>query len=593
MIRRAALLLAMQLLAACISREQLVCTEATQCSLHDGGQCIDGGCAYPDDACPSGQRFSGLAGLQADECVPVTADDSGSGTTGPGEPAACSGVDCSGAGTCVLIDEEPTCACAPGYFMVGLECLLDPCDHVACHFVDDIAGDDANDGSRGAPWRSLARVSQAIAEAQPGDHFLLRRGGVWGDADGGYRLTIANATGTAEAPIVVGAFGPLADGAPRIAPGNAHITASSHVELRDLDIEDDPTLTELSDLFGHRPCVGVQQSDHVLVLDNRLTGCDSRGVWVYEGSSYTAIVGNEVIGALNDAIGVIDSTWVDPPIRIGPHHWVLDNRTELATLGGIQVFIGATDPPLGDVKVVRNRVSDSADVGIGLYTAGWAWVADNTVARTLGSESWEGGISVGAEGGVQVSGNVVFETGGNGLSLGGNARAESNTVIHDGSLGHVIMLGATAQLTASKNLLWSRGGSDLLRLLSGLPPEHVVALDGQWYVGESAADCHFRDNLMSYDLETWRAQTGFDQSSVCAPIPGFGAFATGIPTAAWDSAFMAAFVPPDAWSACDAPIGAFDCDAQRSGPPLEPQSGLDGLGWPGPLVVQQRYALGQ
>ena len=122
---------------------------------------------------------------------------------------------------------------------------------------------------------------------------------------------------------------------------------------------------------------------------------------------------------------------------------------------------------------------------------------------------------------------------------------------------------------------------------------YVVALDGQWYVGESAADCHFRDNLMSYDLETWRAQTGFDQSSVCAPIPGFGAFATGIPTAAWDATFMAAFVPPDAWSACDAPIGAFDCDGQRSGPPLEPQSGLDGLGWPGPLVVQQRYALGQ
>lgn len=595
--------------AGCIARDRLVCSDDAQCTLRSGGTCVAGGCAYPDDACPSGLRFSELAGDVAGTCVPVEQAeggttamggvDTGSGTTSSddtttsGVAPQCDGVDCSGAGTCVVVDEAPTCACAPGTWMIGLSCLPDPCDHVSCRYVDDVGGDDLAEGTIDAPWRTLGRLSQALDTAQPGDHFLLRRGGTWGDPDGGHRLYLDGTRGTADAPVVVGGYGPLADGRPRIFPGNVLVRNASHVVLRDLQVRDDPADADLSAMFGNRPCVMIEGSDHVTVVDTELTACQQRGIFAYAGTSYLAVLDSVVHDVTSDGIAIVDTTWSDPIVPVGPHHWLLDNRVFDVENAGVAVVVQDASGG-GDVKVVRNRVSDTGADGISVATGGFAWVSDNLVARIHGSEGWQAALRLNAGGAGQLSGNIVFETGVGGIVIDRTANVVANTVIHDGELGDALGLDDAAQLTASENLLWARGGRRVLAVWSGTAAGHVTALDRQWYVGDDDAACSFSDPGGVLDFSAWVAATGFDASSRCAAMPGFADFATGVASAAWDDGFLDAFTPPSSWAACDAPIGARDCDGNPIGPPPQPLPGYDesaGLGWAGPLLVRQRYDL--
>lgn len=597
--------------AGCIARDRLVCSDDAQCTLRSGGSCVAGGCAYPDGACPSGLRYSELAGELAESCVPMEqaggsttsvggvdsggdATSSGDDTTSSGVPSPCDGIECSGAGRCVVVDDAPTCACAPGEWMIDLSCLADPCDHVSCWYVDDVTGDDMAAGTIDAPWRTLGRLSQALATAQPGDHFLLRRGGTWGDPDGGHRLYVDGTHGTAEAPVVIGGYGPLDDGRPRILPGNVLVRDASDVVLRDLHVQDDPDDPDLAVLFGNRPCVMIERSDHVTVVDTELTGCNQRGIFAYDGSSYLTVVDNVVHGVDSDGIAIIDTTWTDPIVRVGHHHWVLDNRVYDVTSAGISVGVQDPSAAIGDVKVVRNRVADSQDGGISVATAGFAWVADNLVARTHGSETWQAALRLNAGGAGQLSGNIAFETGVGGLVIENRVDVVANTVVHDGGVGDALALDDNAQLTASNNLLWARDGRRVLAVWSGTTAEHVTALDRQWYVGVDDAACSFADAGGVLDFAAWVAATGLDATSRCAPMPGFADFATGIASEAWDEAFLAAFTPPSDWAACDAPIGARDCDGTPIGPPPQPLPDYDesaGRGWAGPLLVRQRYDL--
>lgn len=63
-------------------------------------------------------------------------------------------------------------------------------------FVDCARGNDANDGSEAAPWRTIGRAVRALL---PGDTLYLR-GGVY------YETVTVNASGTAEAPVTIRAF---------------------------------------------------------------------------------------------------------------------------------------------------------------------------------------------------------------------------------------------------------------------------------------------------------------------------------------------------------------------------------------------------
>src|SRR5690606_23534519 len=120
------------------------------------------------------RRYSEFAGEHAGQCVapgddpttstpaPTGADGSGSTTGDTGDasttdgdstsggpvPGGCEGIDCSGVGTCVVVDDAATCACEPGWYSVGVECLEDPCDAAPCIFVDAEVGDDEAEGTR-------------------------------------------------------------------------------------------------------------------------------------------------------------------------------------------------------------------------------------------------------------------------------------------------------------------------------------------------------------------------------------------------------------------------------------------------------------
>ncbi len=75
---------------------------------------------------------------------------------------------------------------------------------VATYYIDAGAGDDGNDGrTETSAWKSLGHLLQA--PQTPGSTILLRRGGVWRES------LILDSSGTAEAPIRIGAYG---EGAP-------------------------------------------------------------------------------------------------------------------------------------------------------------------------------------------------------------------------------------------------------------------------------------------------------------------------------------------------------------------------------------------
>ncbi|MBL7646047.1 MAG: right-handed parallel beta-helix repeat-containing protein [Candidatus Hydrogenedentes bacterium] len=72
------------------------------------------------------------------------------------------------------------------------------------YYIDAVGGNDEADGrTESSAWKSLGRLLQTYQA--PGSAILLRRGGVWRES------LIVDASGTAEAPIRVGAYG---EGAP-------------------------------------------------------------------------------------------------------------------------------------------------------------------------------------------------------------------------------------------------------------------------------------------------------------------------------------------------------------------------------------------
>lgn len=72
--------------------------------------------------------------------------------------------------------------------------------NAAKYYVSSVAGNDVNSGTSPAtPWKSLAKVNNFIP--QPGDEILFKRGDIW------IGTITVNASGTAENPIVYGAYG--------------------------------------------------------------------------------------------------------------------------------------------------------------------------------------------------------------------------------------------------------------------------------------------------------------------------------------------------------------------------------------------------
>jgi hypothetical protein len=139
------------------------------------GVCQESGfCSYPDDECPSDQRYDEFAGDGlAHECVPEDEGTSSNGTTSSSGVTSTDGGS-SDTGGCVpeCIDRDgdgygvgPTCA--------GGDCDDDnPAHFDACVYVSPTGNDEA-DGSRDAPWLTFARAIPALG---PGMSLVLLDG---------------------------------------------------------------------------------------------------------------------------------------------------------------------------------------------------------------------------------------------------------------------------------------------------------------------------------------------------------------------------------------------------------------------------------
>jgi parallel beta-helix repeat protein len=94
--------------------------------------------------------------------------------------------------------------------MLGILCLAAPGTQDAAaqtpqtYHVSSVnpAASDTNPGTQAQPWRTLTRVQQAMPTLRAGDQVLFERGSTFNGS-----LTMRNVNGTADAPVIFGAYG--------------------------------------------------------------------------------------------------------------------------------------------------------------------------------------------------------------------------------------------------------------------------------------------------------------------------------------------------------------------------------------------------
>jgi hypothetical protein len=154
-------------------------------------------------------------------------------------------------------------------------------DDPATYYVDDIGGNDANEGKSAATaWRTLAKAGAATLA--PGSRLLLRRGGTWAE-----QLVIAE-SGEQDSPIVVDAYG---TGARPVIKGTDAVScvllSGDHIEVYNLQVGVEGA--------GRCEWSGFSiEGDHNFLNRNYITGA-SAGVFIDEEADYTSINNNEFV----------------------------------------------------------------------------------------------------------------------------------------------------------------------------------------------------------------------------------------------------------------------------------------------------------
>ena len=150
------------------------------------------------------------------------------------------------------------------------------------YYVDAENGDDNNDGtSPETAWKSLEKAS-SIRQLKEGGSILLKAGSVWN----GEQLTVKNALGTEENPVVIGSYG---EGAKPVINGNgANWDADTKEELA---------------------AVHIYNSENIVIENLEITNWDETAVpgsgWTYGQSSKLLsglVVENKDAGALSNVV---------------------------------------------------------------------------------------------------------------------------------------------------------------------------------------------------------------------------------------------------------------------------------------------------
>ncbi len=455
--------------------------------------------------------------------------------------------------------------------MVGLGCREDPCEQSRCFFVDSAAGDDDGPGTREDPWETLGRGLQHFEGADPGDHVLLRRGRTFqGDH------AVASVVGAPDAPLVVGAYGPIDEPRPRVVDANVRLSDSEHLVLRDLELVG----------TGGDPCLFVARSGYLTVRDSEIRDCGLRAARIGEESHHTVMFRNEILDVGNKtAIFISDTNWSTPPATIGLHHWIAGNRItnngEHAVDVGFDAALREGDE-VGDIKIVGNEIVD-VDRAIRMHAPG-TWVLGNVVAGVPDPAIPVDGISVQQPGSGHVEYNVVTGTS-RALNVAAPAYVGQNSLLQAVAADAVVNVAFAAQGASFTNNVVFTQGTAMLDTLAAVV-EDLDALDGNAYAGGS---CLFRLDGVDLEFSSWQTSTGVDTLSRCEPVPGLSVPAE---FATVDAAFWDAVTPSEAWEGCGA-IGAIDCSGERRPLIFQPQDavGEDGVGWRGPLIIQQHYPL--
>ena len=301
------------------------------------------------------------------------------------------------------------------------------------YYVDSANGDDNNDGlSPETAWKSLTKAS-SIRQLTEGGSILLKAGSVWN----GEQLSVRNAVGTEENPIVIGSYG---EGARPIINGNGsnwdydtkeelaavHIYNSQNIVVENLEITNwDDTATGnntynqstklLSGLVVENRDAG--ELSNVVIRNNKIhdvnglmqggsnkgagglivlvtgNGSNRQGVtesW-YNGLT---IEGNEVYKVSHEAI-YMESVWANRALvggfgnyqQAGASEWVGSNDV-LIENNYVHDVAGDGIVPINttDALVQYNLIDNSADTNWSYsnnpnHAALWTWDSDNVVFR--------------------------------------------------------------------------------------------------------------------------------------------------------------------------------------------------------------------
>lgn len=502
--------------------------------------------------------------------------------------SACTGVACGGGGRCVVVKGAASCECGPRYYRVGLACLSDPCERGGtCYYVDSESGSDDYPGSRELPWRTLNRAKEGARSLGPGDYLLFRRGGTWTNSG---ILRIHDVNGEPNIPVTIGAY----DKGPRPRLRKITVSGVTYVTIRDFE--------QVGSARG--PCISVSHSSYVTLQNIHAHDCQNNGLYFGAATDHGVMIDNRIWNIHgNDALVVHNPDPVTENTRVGDHFWIVDNVVpggvpeqpiDIAT--GTNYVNGARD-----LKIVGNQLRGG---GQGCVTLGHgssvAWIIGNLMgdctSRQTASALGVGG-SLGMRSGTdyQIAGNAIFHNLMPSIQIragalpGPQVFIHHNTIINGIGRRPAIRANGEAQVELYQNIVWPTDSHAHVRLKS---EEDVLSANDNWYVPEVHGHCR----ILGKSLYEWQRDSGHDSRSHCEPVPGVSEPSSeeASDIDLWRSpSFLRHFIPKPGWVGCDRHIGAFDCMGRqfKTFVPFKNYKDNGGYGWPGPLIVQQRYRI--